>query len=115
MPPNEGGGPGTHPEAVATTHKIAAPTKAQDPSNPTAATAQMPVAFATRYLAAGEATLDWAVVRHCPLCGFSHRHVIFETGAAEIERAPGCARHRVYTVQIVDIVPTAPERRRAAA
>lgn len=113
-PPNaRAAGPGTTPDTAATTHKIAAPTKAQHPDR--TATVQMLVAFATRYLAAGGASLDWAVVRRCPFCGSAHRHVIFEANASTIERAPGCARHRVYTVQITDVVPSAADRGRRAA
>jgi hypothetical protein len=114
-PQPRNGGPGHHPEAPAATQKISAPITKHDPQKDRTATTQVLVAFATRFLAAGDTTLDWVVVRKCPLCGHAHKHILFEIGASTIERAPACARHRSYLVTVTDVVPSAAERRRSAA
>lgn len=114
-PPKQSGGPGHHPEAAATS-KIPAATIKPDDRGQATASPQAAVAFGTRYIAAGDASLDWVVVRRCPLCGHAHRHLMFEKNSpSNIERAPSCARHRVYIVRITDVVPTSAERQQRGA
>jgi hypothetical protein len=109
-PEARNGGPPQAPAA----QKITAAAKPQDRSKGTA-TEEGLTAYAVKFLAAGDARFDWAVVRRCPICGFGHRHVIFEGDVSVIERAPSCARHRSYYVMIVDVVPSAADRRHRGA
>ncbi len=67
-----------------------------------------------RLVASGDSRYDRVLVRHCSLCGNPHLHILFEVGAAAIDRAPACRRHATYTVEIVDVLPSAAERGRAA-
>lgn len=94
--------------------KIAAATKLQDHTDPTAGVASA-VVFGTRLLAAGDACYDRILVRRCCWCGHAHLHIAFEGRKASIERAPSCAKHRTYVVEIVDVVPTAAERMQRGA
>lgn len=97
--------------------RVATPTsahKASTASRDRSAAAAVVVAFATLMLAAGGARRDWLVVRECPICGFPHRHVAFETNPQAVERAPSCAPWRRYLVRVVDVVPPRRRVRRAA-
>lgn len=72
------------------------------------------VGYAIRYRRVRNQLHDWANVKCCPLCGHAHRHVIFEENTRTIERAPACAPHRRYVVEIVDVVPAEASLGRAA-
>lgn len=74
-----------------------------------------PVVFGTRLLASGDAHYDRILVRRCVWCSHPHIHILFEHGAQVIERAPACAKHRTYSVEITDVVPAVPGRSRGAA
>ncbi|WP_232667898.1 hypothetical protein [Pseudonocardia sp. TRM90224] len=106
-PKNATAGPLTG--AGAATNHVSAP---QEQRPHRSAGADNLVVAATLFLATGNAAFDWMVVRKCPFCGHAHRHVVFERGATTIERAPSCARHRLYTVTASSVVPS--DSRRAA-
>lgn len=105
-----GGQPASQPPM----QKISTATEPQDRDERTAELGG-PVAFGTKFLAAGAATFDWVVVRRCPICGFAHLHrLLGERDAQIIERAPSCAPWRTYQVRISDVVPVPGSRREVA-
>ncbi|WP_219413927.1 hypothetical protein [Pseudonocardia nigra] len=111
-PRNRDGGPGQPQPGTAAT-KIAAAAKPQDRRQSTASTDNV-VEFGTEHLPSGDAQFPRVEVV-CRRCGFTHFHIKYEVGASTIVRSPACARHTKYTVVIVNVKPTAVERRRGAA
>ena len=109
MSPKTNGGPGVT-SSRPTTNTATATARPQVPSQRTA-TVQEVTVLGTLLLAAGDATHDWIMVRRCSLCGFAHRHLVFEANASVITRSPSCARHRTYRVIISDVVPSVSDRR----
>jgi ribosomal protein L37E len=72
------------------------------------------VVFGTEHLPSGNAQFPRVEVT-CRRCGFTHFHIKYEVDASTIVRSPACARHTEYTIEIVNVKPTAVERRRGAA
>lgn len=106
------------PQAGSAT-KIAALTKGQHRQD--IRPGQAVVAYALLLLAMPGAAFDRLLVRNCPICrAYAHVHHIPIGGArsSPIIRAPRCAPHRRYTIEITAVMPAAAVpglRRRGAA
>jgi ribosomal protein L37E len=109
-PGTRNGGP--QPGTAAAT-EIATAAKPQDHPDRTAGL-DLVVVFGTEHLPSGDAHFPRIEVA-CKRCGFTHFHIKYEVDASTIVRSPACARHTEYTIEIVNVKPTAVERRRAGA
>jgi hypothetical protein len=102
----------------ATSEKISAATMQPDRRQSNRPAAPV-VAPALAILAGPTAAFDRLLVRVCPLPGCGRPHVHHAPRGQWREpaiRAPRCAPHRRYRLEVVDVLPTASgQRRRGAA
>jgi hypothetical protein len=98
-----------------TTSTAAAATRKISPSKDHPHQQDTAIVPGIRLVASGHSRFDRILVRRCVLCGNPHLHILFETAATAIERAPTCRRHSTYRVEIVDVLPSTPARRQRGA